>query len=70
MLIGFRLDLTDLAFPPERDSLEPGREGFCMGVSKEKEGARGERKRESGLKKGGVLRGVWGGGGGAGGGMG
>lgn len=50
MLIGLRLDLTDLASPRRGTASSQG-EGFCMGVSREKEGER-EEKRESGLKKG------------------
>lgn len=50
MLIGFRLDLTDLASPPRGTASSQG-EGFCMGVSRER-GGEGGKKRESGLKKG------------------
>ncbi len=50
MLIGFRLDLTDPAFPWRGTASSQGK-GFCIGVSRGKEGER-EEKRESGLKKG------------------
>jgi len=46
MLIGFRLDLTELASPWRGTASSQG-EGFCMGVSREREGER-EEKRESG----------------------
>lgn len=49
MLIGFQVDLTDLASPRRGTASSQG-EGFCTGVSRAKEGAR-EEKRESGLKK-------------------
>ena len=55
MLIGFRLDLTDLASPPRGTASSLG-EGFCMGVSRETGGA-GGKKRESGLKTGRVAEG-------------
>lgn len=66
MLIGFQVDLTDLASPRRGTASSLG-EGFCTGVSRAKEGVR-EEKRESGLKKkggGGVFlggcgsEGVW-----------
>lgn len=64
MLIGFRLDLSDLASPRRGTASSQG-EGFCMGVSMEKEGEM-EEKRESGLKRGriagcggGVMEEVW-----------
>lgn len=63
MLIGFRLDLTDLAFPLERDSLEPGR-GVLYGGKQGKGGGEREEKRESRFKKGAYCRMDWGGGGG------
>lgn len=43
MLIGYRVDLTDLAFPPERERLEPGR--GVLYACKQREG--GGEKRES-----------------------
>lgn len=57
MLIGFRLDLTDLASPPRGTASSQG-EGFCMGVSRER-GGEGGKKRESGLKKGRMADGGW-----------
>lgn len=42
-LIGYRVDLTDLAFPPERERLEPGR--GVLYACKQREG--GGEKRES-----------------------
>lgn len=51
MLIGFQLDLTDLASPPERDSLEPVRGLVYLGVSRKRRG-REMKKMASGLKKG------------------
>lgn len=44
MLIGFRLDLTELASPWRGTASSQG-EGFCMGVSRGKEG---EERREKG----------------------
>lgn len=50
MLIGFRLDLTDLASPPRGTASSLG-EGFCMGVSREK-GGEGGKKKGKRVKKG------------------
>ena len=50
MLIGFRLDLTELASPWRGTASSQG-EGFCMGVSSGKEEGEREEKRESGFKK-------------------
>lgn len=69
MLIGFQVDLTDLASPWRGTASSQG-EGFCTGVSRAKEGVRAG-KRESGLKKkkkkeeegGGVVGWMWEGGG-------
>lgn len=46
MLIGFGLDLTELS-SPWRGTASSQREGFYVGVSREKEGER-EEKRGSG----------------------
>lgn len=50
MLIGFRLDLTDRASLPERDSLEPGRGVLYGGKQGERRGG-GEKKGKR-VKKG------------------
>lgn len=50
MLIGFRLDLTDLASPPRGTASSQG-EGFCMGVSRER-GGEGGKKKGKRVKKG------------------
>lgn len=55
MLIGFGLDLTELA-SPWRGTASSQRVGFLRG-GKQGKGRGGEEKRESGLKKGGVLLG-------------
>lgn len=52
MLIGFRLDLTDLASPRRGTASSQG-EGFCMGVSRGKEGEKRKGKR---VKKGAYCR--------------
>lgn len=49
MLIGFRLDLTDLASPPRGTASSQG-EGFCMGVSRERGGEGGKKGKR--VKKG------------------
>lgn len=49
MLIGFQVDLTDLASPRRGTASSQG-EGFCVGVSRAKEGAR-EEKRGKWVKK-------------------
>lgn len=53
MLIGFQLDLTDLASPRRGTASSPG-EGFCMGVSREKRRGEGGEKGKWVKKKGGA----------------
>lgn len=59
MLIGFRLDLTVLASPWRGTASSQG-EGFCMGVSMEKEGGvgrGGKRKGKASFKGAGWMEG-------------
>lgn len=49
MLIGFRLDLTDLASPWRGTASSQG-EGFCIGVSRGKQGKGGGEGREKGKR--------------------
>lgn len=58
MLIGFQLDLTDLASPRRGTASSQG-EGFCMGVSREKRRGEGGEKGKWVKKKGGILQGGW-----------
>lgn len=56
MLIGFQLDLTDLASPRRGTASSQG-EGFCMGVSREKRRGEGGEKGKWVKKKGGHIAG-------------